>query len=269
VNLLAGLVAGVAVAFGLWRSLGPLFATSTPARPGSRQPSLSVPAGVIVVLTTAAVAGGYVVLEVLGWVSDPAGTLSRYPTVLAALGFGFLGLIDDLLAGAGTGAIRWRSEPVRLGGAILVALVVAGPSANASIGQLVVDAALIVVSADVFHRLRDGPGRPAKVGLAAFAVVVLATGASGDLAGPAIVFGAVAALLLPALRGRLVLGATAADVTGAAFGLGVVLACGHVAVLVVLAAVAAVDLAAQGPGLDPVFDTVPPLRAYDRWGRRI
>ncbi len=107
----------------------------------------------------------------------------------------------------------------------------------------------------------------AKAGLVAALPILAVAGADGRLAGPAIVVGAVVALLVDDLRERLMLGDTGANVIGGVLGLAVVLTTAPATRTIVLAVVAALNVASEVVSFSRVIDAVPPLRWFDRLGR--
>ncbi len=83
----------------------------------------------------------------------------------------------------------------------------------------------------------------------------------------AVVVGAGLGLLADDLSERLMLGDAGANALGGVVGLGAVLACPPATRTVLLAVVAALNLAAETVSFSRVIDAVPPLRALDRLGR--
>jgi hypothetical protein len=198
--------------------------------------------------------------------------------VLAAVGFSLLGLLDDLAGAGESGGFRGHLSSLArgrlttgglklFGGAALAVVVVAAGTVDRSPGRLVADAALVALAANLGNLLDRAPGRAGKSVLLAGAVLLVATGFGPELAGVAIVLGAGAGLLVPDLRERCMLGDAGANALGAAVGVGVVLACSEEVRLVVLVAVAALNLASELVSFSRVIRGVPPLRALDDLGR--
>jgi UDP-N-acetylmuramyl pentapeptide phosphotransferase/UDP-N-acetylglucosamine-1-phosphate transferase len=272
VALLAGLAAGPAG----WVLLRPVLAQPLFLRENYRGHPLPIGAGLGLVVAVVAVQAAYTTLTVLGVDRAADGGFSRGLALGAALGFGLLGLVDDL---AGSGARRGFAGHVgalvrgelttgmlKLAGGGLVALALAGPIAGQRPGAFVVRALVIALAANTANLFDRAPGRVLKVWLLAFAVLATVTRLPDELAGPAVVAGASVALLMPDLRERCMLGDTGANVLGAAFGVGVALTGTTTANLVVLAVLVVLNAASEWVSFSRVIDTVPPLRWLDRLG---
>jgi hypothetical protein len=271
--VLGGLAAGLG-----WRATAPVFAEDLFARENFRRRRVPVGAGIL--LAVAAVAAGAVmaVLGALGLDEVEATTGESLLYLAAALGFGLLGLFDDI---AGTGAEKGFAGHLRamrmgrlttggvklLGGGALALVLAAAAHPSAGIGRLLVDGLLVALSANLGNLFDRAPGRVAKVALVVFAVVVVASGFDGELVGVAVIAGATVALLGPDLRERLMLGDAGANVLGAVAGLAVVLTTGFTTRLIVLVVVLALNGASEIVSFSRVIDRVPPLRAIDRLGR--
>jgi UDP-GlcNAc:undecaprenyl-phosphate GlcNAc-1-phosphate transferase len=201
----------------------------------------------------------------------------RRLAVLVALGFGLLGLLDDLVGSGGDGrgfrghlrAMRsgqLTTGFVKLAGGGAVAVIVAS-SVSDRVVDVVVDALLIALAANLANLLDRAPGRAGKVGAVAFVALLIAGGAQRALGGVAAVVGAVVALLPADLHERVMLGDAGANVLGAALGLGVALVAPtgvRVAVLVVLLAL---NVLSEAISFSSVIERVPPLRWLDQLGR--
>lgn len=276
--VVAGFVAGFLVAAGLWVLAAPAFASPTFERQNFRGRALPTAAGVVVVLAvlgldallSVAVGAGY---------EPPDGTVGgfRLATFLA-VGFGLLGLLDDLGGVGQSGGFtahlkalasgRLTTGAIKLfGGAALSLVVVATWTPDPGLGRLLADAALVALAANLGNLFDRAPARTTKVALVAFALLVLLSGAEPQLAGVAAVVGAGAGLVVPDLRERLMLGDAGANVLGAALGLGVVLSCSFGFRLGALVVVAALNLVSERVSFSKVIKETPPLRAFDMLGR--
>jgi hypothetical protein len=149
----------------------------------------------------------------------------------------------------------------------LVAVGVARGDTGRSLGRLLVDGALVALSANLANLLDRAPGRTGKVGLLLFVVLAAGTLAAPELSGVAVVVGAAVALLHDDIKERAMLGDTGANVLGGALGLGVVLACSATTRLVVLVIVLVLNVISEVVSFGKVIDAVPPLRFADRAGR--
>ncbi|MDQ3898786.1 MAG: hypothetical protein M3326_16345, partial [Actinomycetota bacterium] len=234
--------------------------------------------GIVLPLAAVLVEGGRAVVGAFGVGDGPTMTYVRALVLVAALGFGVLGLVDDLAGGAEDRGFRGHlaalaggrvtTGALKLLGGAVVALLVVAPIVGESPGRLVADGALVALCANLANLLDRAPGRTVKVGVGAFVLLALAAGRSRALSGTAVVVGAALGLLLDDLHERLMLGDAGSNVLGAVLGLGVVAACGPSARDVVLVAVAALNVAGELVSFSRVIEAVPPLRALDRAGRR-
>jgi UDP-N-acetylmuramyl pentapeptide phosphotransferase/UDP-N-acetylglucosamine-1-phosphate transferase len=271
VGLVAGLLAGV-IALG---RAGAVSRAPALQRTNHRDRTLPTAMGVLAVVAVLAVEAVWTATEVVTderWERGP-----RRLAVLVALGFGLLGLLDDLVGSGGDGrgfrghlrAMRsgqLTTGFVKLAGGGAVAVIVASGVSDRVI-DVVVDALLIALAANLANLLDRAPGRAGKVGAVAFVALLIAGGAQRALGGVAAVVGAVVALLPADLHERLMLGDAGANVLGAALGLGVALVAPtgvRVAVLVVLLAL---NLLSEAISFSSVIERVPPLRWLDQLGR--
>lgn len=273
-TLLASL-GGMAAGGLTWLAARPLFADPRLARPNWRGRSVPTAAGLVVALAVLAVESVRA-LAAAGGVGDPPG-LPRLLALVAVVGFGLLGAVDDFVGDGGPrgfaghlGALargRLTTGGVKLAGGAAVAVVVCAPVSGGSLAGLLRDAALVALAANLGNLLDRAPGRALKVAALTFVALLTLAGAPGRLGGVATAVGAGLALVVPDLRERLMLGDAGANALGAVLGLGVVLGYGPEARAVVLAAVAALNLAAEVVSFSRVIAAVPPLRALDRLGR--
>jgi UDP-N-acetylmuramyl pentapeptide phosphotransferase/UDP-N-acetylglucosamine-1-phosphate transferase len=273
--LVAAVVVGYLAARLTWLAARPLFALPLLARSNYRGRTLPTSAGVVLPLAASVVEGGRAVAGSfdVGYTAGPA----RVLVLLAAVGFGLLGLVDDLAGGADKGfrghaaALaqgRLTTGGLKLLGGGVLALVAVAPVAGASPGRLLADAGLVALCANLANLLDRAPGRTVKAGVAAFVVLAVAAGRREALGAVAVVVGAALGLFLDDLHERLMLGDAGSNVVGAVLGLGVVVACGPGARNLVLVGVGALNVAGELVSFSRVIDAVPPLRAADRAGRR-
>ena len=269
-----GLVLGLAG----WWATRPVLAVPALQRTNYRDATLPTAAGLVVVLAAVAAQGVVILADAGGWSLQPATADTRAMVLVAVLGLGFLGLLDDLAGAGESGGFRGHLAALArgrlttgslklFGGGAVGVLAVAGPRSG-SIGRILLDAALVALCANLANLLDRAPGRTLKVGLLGFAVLVACTGAPPELAGVALVLGAATALLVPDLREELMLGDVGANVVGGVLGLGLVLVTAPEVRTVALVVVAALNLASEGVSFSRVIDATPPLRALDRVGRR-
>jgi UDP-N-acetylmuramyl pentapeptide phosphotransferase/UDP-N-acetylglucosamine-1-phosphate transferase len=252
-------------------------ATSAPLRRTNyRGIELPTATGVAVVLGFLAGPALIAVLHVLFPSSERLGEAAGVAFVFtsAAMGFGLLGLWDDL---AGRDAERgWRahvgalrrghatSGAVKLFGGTALALVIIAPQ-PVTFWWAVADSAVIALSANLFNLFDTRPGRACK----AFVFAVAALMVVGGPGAPALAAAAGAAIaFLPFdLRERAMLGDTGSNALGAIVGVGIVLNSTHGIRIGALCVLVVLTIVGERPGLSRIIDRVPPLRKADRAGR--
>jgi len=276
-TLLAGAVLGATAALVIWIGMQPVFARPVFTRQNYRDVSLPTSVGLVIPLASVAALAGLTLLTTLGWRPDRAGLVALGATTTATLGFGLLGMLDDVAVDEGASGYRGHIAALargRLSAGSLkmvagpaVALIVVAPVSNDSAIRLVLDGALVALAANLANLFDRAPGRVAKVSLLAAAVLVGVTAAAPTLLGVAVVSGALLALVVPDLRERLMLGDAGANPIGAALGLGVVLTCEVSTRNWVIVALFALNLLSERVSFSRVIDRVGPLRVLDRLGR--
>jgi UDP-GlcNAc:undecaprenyl-phosphate GlcNAc-1-phosphate transferase len=274
--VLVAVLVGYLAARLAWLLARPLFAMPLLARQNYRGRALPTAAGIVLPFAALLVEGGRALAGSFGVGDEPGIAPVRALVLLAALGFGLLGLMDDLAGGAdkgfkghlrALGEGRLTTGALKLVGGGVLALVVVAPVVGTSPGRLVADACLVALCANLANLLDRAPGRTVKAAVVALAVAALAVARPSALSASAVVVGASLGLFLDDLHERLMLGDAGANVLGAVLGLGVVAACGPTARDVVLVAVAALNVAGEVVSFSRVIEAVPPLRAVDRAGR--
>jgi UDP-GlcNAc:undecaprenyl-phosphate/decaprenyl-phosphate GlcNAc-1-phosphate transferase len=268
-SLLAGMVAGAAC----WLALRGSFEHEVFRRENYRGHSLPTAAGIVLVFAALGVEATRAVIHAAGLDAGWSGV--SVLVFATALGLGLLGAVDDLAGATHARGFRGHLRAlasgelttgmVKLAGGGAVAVVVVAP-VSTGLTDLLVDAALVALAANLGNLFDRAPGRVTKVGAAAFAVLVVATGATAELAPVAVVVGAALGLLVPDLRERLMLGDAGANVVGGVIGLGAVLTLSQAGRIGVLVAVAALNLASEVVSFSRVIDGFAPLRVLDRAG---
>lgn len=256
-----------------------LLAAPVLLRENYRGHRLPTAGGVIIVLGLLVVESGRAGIGALGIGREPGLTIERSLMLFAVLGFGFLGMFDDVLAvgesrgfrGHLAAAARGRITTgfVKLAGGGMLAVILVATPGFADGRRLILDAVLVAACANLANLFDRAPGRTLKVGMVAYVPLALLLG--GDAVGVAIapVMGAAVALLGADLRERLMLGDTGANVLGAVLGLGVVL--GIESALqrgIVLGVVLALNIISEFLSFSAVIERVAPLRVVDHLGRR-
>jgi len=269
-------VAGLAAGWIVRLFVQPVLRLPLLARENYRGRTVATSAGIVVVLVALLVEAARQV-----GASFEVGhrmTTARELVLVAALGFGFLGLVDDLIGSGHARGFRGHvaelargrltTGGLKLVGGAAVGAIIAGAWGSMSPGRVLADAALIALSANLANQVDRRPGRVTKVGLVAFVALAAAASNMDYIEGVAVVVGASAALLVDDLRERLMLGDVGANVLGACLGTGVVLACPLGVRLGVLVVVALLNLVGELSSFTRLIDAVPPLRVLDRAGRR-
>jgi UDP-GlcNAc:undecaprenyl-phosphate GlcNAc-1-phosphate transferase len=275
--VVAAFAAGVVLALTLWRLTADAFAVPVFERSNYRERRLPTAVGVLVALVVLAVDAVVAVAVAAGAEPDTDAVVGLRLVTVAAVGFGLLGLLDDLGGEGESGGFgghlrslasgRLTTGAIKLFGGAAVAVVVVAVIEPGSLGRLLADGALVALAANLGNLFDRAPGRTTKVTLLAFVVLVLGVGAEPELAGVALAVGAGGGLLVGDLAERLMLGDAGANALGAAMGLGVVLACSPTTRTIVLVVVALLNLASERVSFSRVIAAVGPLRAADRWGR--
>jgi UDP-N-acetylmuramyl pentapeptide phosphotransferase/UDP-N-acetylglucosamine-1-phosphate transferase len=276
--LLAGLVLGLAAAAVLWAGMQPIFGRSMFRRQNFRGVELPTAVGLVVPIATVATSAALLVLTTLGWRPNEPALAALGLTVTATLGFGLLGLMDDLAVDEGASGYRGHVRALARGrltaGSLkmvagpAVAIIVVFPVATDSTVRLLLDGALVALAANLANLLDRAPGRVVKVSLLATVAIVAATLADPATMGAVVVAGATSALLVGDLRERLMLGDAGANPIGAALGLAVVLSCAPLTRTCVMVVLLVLNLLSERFSFSSVIDRVAPLRGLDRWGRR-
>jgi UDP-N-acetylmuramyl pentapeptide phosphotransferase/UDP-N-acetylglucosamine-1-phosphate transferase len=242
-----------------------------------RDRPLPTAAGLLVVVAVLGVEAGRGTLGAFGLGDEPGRNIARPLVLFACLGFGLLGLIDDLLGTEADRGFRGHLHAlsegrvttgvIKIFGGAAVALVLAANVPFVSGRRLLADAVLIALAANLANLLDRAPGRAIKVGLVAWVALTIVT--RGDAVGIAIapVIGAFCGLLGDDLHEHLMLGDTGANVLGAVLGLAVVLDVGRGPRNFVLIGLVLLTLVAEVVSFSAVIDRVPILRRFDMVGR--
>jgi len=280
VTLLGVMLGTALLAAGLWMAGRTMFEAPVLQRRNYRDVDVPVGAGMVLVMAVVATQAVIAVLDVAGRTAGGQERLGLLLVLVAALGFGLLGLFDDLAAhgddkgfrGHVTAMARGRltTGGLKLAGGGLLAIVVVAASGVDDLGTLLVGAVLVALAANLGNLFDRAPGRTTKVGLILGLVLLAATGTAERslLLGTAAVLGAALGLLVFDLREELMLGDAGANVLGAAVGLGLVLTTGLTAQLIVLVVLVGLNAASEKVSFSRVIDRVAPLRFLDRLGRR-
>ena len=276
--LFAAFVVAAVAAVGGWVVLRPLLSRPPFLQENFRGEWVPNSAGLVLV---AAVVVGEIVVSALARVVFDLDIEFREPrraVVAAVVGFGLLGLLDDLAGDSSTTGYRGHlsallrgevtSGAVKIVGGAIIALAAVVMATDEPIWLIMLDAALVALSANLANLFDRRPGRVIKVGLGVFAVLVAVALLDPALAGVALALGAALGLLRPDLRADLMLGDTGSNPIGAALGLGAVIALAVPVRLSALVVVLALNLASERVSFTDVIERHRPLRYIDQLGRR-
>ncbi len=276
-NVAIGLVLGLAASSLTLRLVLGTLNTPVLQRMNHRGAPIITAAGLVVVLAVLAVEAALGLVEAGGM--DPVGgTIGRRLVVLATVGFGLLGFLDDLLGAGESGGFRGHlgalvhgrltSGGIKLFGGAALALAVMASVQPGSVGRIIADGALVALAANLGNLMDRAPGRCLKVTVLAFVILCATAAADPDLIGVALVVGAAVALLPADLGEKVMLGDAGANVVGAALGIGVVLTSAPSIRNLVLAALILLNGASEKVSYSRLIDSTPLLRKLDRLGRR-
>lgn len=187
------------------------------------------------------------------------------------------GLLDDLLGGGAERGFRGhlggllRGRPttgvlklvVGIGSGVWVALVIGGGPV-----KVTATAVLVAASANLWNALDVRPGRSAKWAIVALAPTLVVAGetAMGPVVGAAL--GAAVGILPFDLAERGMLGDAGSNPLGLVAGAGLAVILPTPWVVVAAAAAVVLQVAAETVTISRVVEAVPPLRWFDRLGRR-
>jgi UDP-N-acetylmuramyl pentapeptide phosphotransferase/UDP-N-acetylglucosamine-1-phosphate transferase len=291
VTTLVAVVVGAAIGAAGWWALTPVLRSPVLLRENHRGAPVPTAGGLVLVPACLAVAVvGVVVAHHDPSIAHPW-TRQTAAVAVLGLGLGLLGFVDDVVGGGESGGFRGHFAALRHGRMTSGLLKLAGGSAvcfiavslapaaarsgsftynpGTSPGRLLLDAALVALAANLGNLLDRAPGRAAKVGLAAAAVLLPAAVLVGrPVPVVAVVVGAAAVLIVPDLGERVMLGDTGANVLGGILGLGSVYVLAPTARTAVVLVLLALNLASEVVSFSRVIDRVAPLRWADRAGRR-
>lgn len=234
-------------------------------------------AGVLIVLAVLVVEAGRATVGAVGS-GDRGLSDARVFVLFACIGFGLLGLVDDLVGAGDDRGFRGHlsalahgrltTGAIKLFGGFGIAVVMVAAPGFSTGRRLLIDAVLIALAANLGNLFDRAPGRTIKMSCVAYVplAIVCGTGATGVAIAP--VMGAGLGLLVDDLHEHVMLGDTGANVLGGVLGLGAVLGLGEDARVAVMVVLAASNLVSEVVSFSRVIDRVPFLRAFDRLGRR-
>ena len=202
------------------------------------------------------------------------------PGVVAALGAGAFGALDDLAGDGASKGLRGHLGAaargrVTTGLVKIVGIGVSGVAAAALADRgrddvrpldTLLGGAVVAGAANLVNLLDLRPGRALKATMIAAVPLLLPPGRPGAEAAAAAA-GAALGVVRPDLEGTAMLGDTGANAAGALLGTALVSRAGRPGRVVALAALAALTLASERVSFTRVIESTPGLRELDAWGR--
>jgi UDP-GlcNAc:undecaprenyl-phosphate/decaprenyl-phosphate GlcNAc-1-phosphate transferase len=286
-NVAFGLFCGFLASRLVWLFVRETLHSQVFLRNNYRKHSLPTAGGLVYVLSLLIVEAIRACFGALGIGDTAFATPTRLVFLGGAVGFGLLGLLDDLAAEGSGGGFRGHLRSlsdgrlttggIKLIGGGALALVLAGPAGGLggadrgpyAFGWLLIDALVIALCANLANLFDRAPGRVTKVSALCFAALLVAAVVSdrlGFLAGGAVIFGAAIALLYDDLHEHVMVGDTGANILGATVGISVVLVTSRATHVFVLAFLLALNTLSELVSFSAVIDRVGVLRTVDRLG---
>lgn len=210
--------------------------------------------------------------------------------VVAVVGAGALGALDDLAGDASSRGLRGHLSAlgrgqVTTGAGKVLGLAVTGVLAAALVGadrdptavranraaavDVLLGCSVVAGTANLVNLLDLRPGRALKATLLLGAAMSLtgSTASGVSVASASVAVGSAAAALRDDLAGASMLGDTGANAAGALLGVALVERWGRAGQLVALGVLTALTLASERVSFTAVIESTPVLRELDAWGR--
>jgi UDP-N-acetylmuramyl pentapeptide phosphotransferase/UDP-N-acetylglucosamine-1-phosphate transferase len=196
--------------------------------------------------------------------------------LVAAVGLTLVGLVDDLVGGRERGfrehlgsALRLRPTTgiLKLGAGIAAAIVVAVLAGGGAV-RVVATVVLIAACTNVWNALDVVPGRSLKWGTVVLLLALPRAWLGGGGEVPAAALGAAVAVLPFDLLERGMLGDAGSNPLGFLVGATLAVALPMPGVAVAAVAAVALQVAAETVTISRLIEATPPLRWFDRLGRR-
>lgn len=277
-SVFAGLITGLLAVRLLREVTRDLLRGRALQRENYRGREVPVAAGMLVVATVLLIEAGRVIVGAVLEIGDvPSGSPARTLVLGTVLGFGLLGLWDDMVGDDRESGFRGHvraliSGRMTSGGLKMIgggasAAVIAASTTGDSLRRLLVAAAVIALAANLGNLFDRAPGRVIKLGVIAYLPLAFVAGAGSVGAALAPVVGATVGLLGDDLRERLMLGDCGANLFGAALGVGAVLTLGQDALIVLMIGLVVLNALAEIVSFSRVIERVSFFRAIDHVGR--
>jgi hypothetical protein len=270
---MAGFAVGLAVAVVIMRMR---LASPPPALLRINIDGKEVPAvlGDPVVIGSLVALGAVTSIAALGWEDADTGRVGAAAALIVAVMW-IAGRIDDRRGDEVARGFRGHIKAA-LGGRITggfikivaggISGVVAGAVVTEGLDVLLVGS-VIALAANLFNLLDRAPGRAAKLWLVAVVPLFVLAPAEWAVAVAGTV-GAALAVLPADLAARGMLGDAGANPLGAVWGLGLALSVGTAGRAAAAAALLLLNLISERYSFSDVIDRTPPLRVFDRLGRK-
>jgi hypothetical protein len=225
-----------------------------------------------------ALVGGALVGALVGRVGSGGAAASvEVAALAAAVGVAAAGLLDDLFGGDEDRGFRGhlggllRGRPttgllklvVGVGAGILVALAIGGAAL-----RVIAAAVLVAAAANLWNALDVRPGRSLKWGIVVLVPVLAGAWGTGFGLIAAAALGAAVGVLPFDLLERAMLGDAGSNPLGVLAGAGLAVVLPTAGVVVAAVAAVLIQVAAETVTLSRAIEAVPPLRWFDRLGRR-
>jgi UDP-N-acetylmuramyl pentapeptide phosphotransferase/UDP-N-acetylglucosamine-1-phosphate transferase len=197
-------------------------------------------------------------------------------TLFIALGFAFVGLIDDMGGTGQSGGFRGHVSALlhgrmttgalkMIGGPLLAMIVLSEAGVSSGRGGVLRDTVVVSLAANLGNLLDRAPGRTNKVAQLALLVMILVDRTRALV--PVAAFGGAALALMPRdLREQVMLGDTGSNALGATMGFGLVLVADPSSRWWACGVLVALNLGSEFVSYSRVIDAISPLRHLDRLG---
>lgn len=233
--------------------------------------------GLPIIFATLVVLAVAIVVQLTGDVGSATADIVRFeiPVALLVAGFGMLGFVDDVLGDTSRGfrghvralaSGRLTTGMFKLLGGAATAVVALG-ARGSSWGWVLLEAAIVALSANLANLLDRAPGRLLKASVVAGGVLVGIGWGFRSVAASAPALSAGWAMLPFDLREKMMLGDTGSNVVGASLGFLAVALSGRATQVWLLVGVVVLNLLSEVVSFSRIIDGIAPLRWLDRLGR--
>lgn len=277
-------ICGFLLARVFWITMRPVLSTPAFLSTNYRGHTVPTAGGLVLVLVVVSAEAIRTIVAAAG-VGDRSISGERLYVLLGTLGFGLLGLLDDLGESGGTQGLRGHARAaargetttgaLKLAGGVALSFCLAGaavPVSEGAAGRLVdlfVAAIVVAAAANLANLFDRGPGRTAKLSTIAFVVLIGAAVLHDEersLVAVVLVAGGLLGIAYDDLHERVMLGDTGANVVGAMAGLGLVMTTSTRTQAIWAVLLVSANLASELISFSRLFESVGVLRAFDQMG---